>query len=302
MEVQHNNDIHRLLWLANVKQFYEDKPAAQLWSDYKTWLKNRTDFQQRYRQFKLHTLTDLNFENMELLTHGAILITFHYGPYRLLPKILLRLGYKISLLASANILKREAEYYRAEMQEAGIQIDYFECIDANKPSALKRILSAVNTQRLVIVFLDANEGQHSHDDGTGRLAVPFSDHVFYWRTNILKLAARFHIPVYCSYMERQDTDLQWGMHPFVPVMQKVTHWSEECLMLGFSVLQQTFHRMMKQGWIYWENWAFIHIYNNHLDDDKKGIKARGSWMVPLMYQHKKYLFDVNNRQFFRIGD
>lgn len=302
MEVQQNNDLHRLMWLANVKQFFEDKPAAQLWSNYTTWLKNREGFQQLYSRFPLTALIDLNVTNMSQLVHGGILITFHYGPYRLLPKILMGQGYKLTLLASADILKREAEYYGAELQVAGIPTEHFECIDANKPSALKRILSAVNMERLVIAFLDANEGQQNHHDQGARVAVPFSDHFFYWRTNILKLAARFHIPVYCSYMEQQYTDLQWAVHPLVAVMLDYTNAREESLMQAFSILQQTFQQMMKQGWIYWENWAFIHLYNGQLTPDKKGVKARGSWMVPLLYQQKKYLFDINNRQFFRIAD
>lgn len=302
MEAQQTNDLHRLLWLANVKQFFADKPAAQLWSNYTTWLKNREGFQQLYRKYPLNELTDLDFRNIELISHGAILITFHYGPYRLLPKILLRLGYKLTLLASAAILEREAAYYGAELQGAGMHAGRFECIDANKASALKRILSAVKTDRLVIVFMDANEGQQNHHDEEGRLAVPFSDHFFYWRTNILKLAARFKIPLYCSYMEQQNTDLQWSILPFVTVMQDGTCAREESLMQAFSILQQTFQRMMKQGWVYWENWAFIHLYNGQSAADKKGIQAQGSWMVPLLYQKRKYLFDIRNRQFFRIAD
>jgi hypothetical protein len=178
MQTQQTNDLHRLMWLANVKQFFADKPAAQLWDNYTTWLKNREVFQQLYRQFPLNALTELDLRNIGLLSHGAILITFHYGPYRLLPKILLRLGYKLTLLASAGILKREADYYGAELQGADMHAENFECIDANKPSALKRILSAVNNGRLVIAFLDANEGQQSGLDQGGRLAVPFSDHFF----------------------------------------------------------------------------------------------------------------------------
>ncbi|MGJ1215335.1 hypothetical protein [Sphingobacterium multivorum] len=302
MEAQQINDLHRLMWLANVRQFFADKPAAQLWSNYTTWLKNREGFQQLYSQFSLNELTDLDFRDIERLSHGAVLITFHYGPYRLLPKILLRLGYKLTLLASAEILKREADYYGEELQGAGIHADHFESIDANNASALKRILSAVSNGRLVIVFLDANEGQRHDYDQRGRLAVPFSDHFFYWRTNILKLAARFKIPLYSTYMVQQNTGLQWSVHPFVPVMLNGSHAREERLMQAFSILQQTFQQMMNQGWIYWENWAFIHLYNGHLAVGNKGIKAQGSWMVPLLYQQKKYLFDINNRQFFRVTD
>ena len=92
--------------------------------------------------------------------------------------------------------------------------------------------------------------------------------------------------------------LSWSSFP----KTNGSHAREERLMQAFSILQQTFQQMMKQGWIYWENWAFIHLYNGHLAVGNKGIKAQGSWMVPLLYQQKKYLFDINNRQFFRVTD
>lgn len=304
MEVQQTNDLHRLLWLANVQQFFPDKASSQIWNDYAAWRKNRDAFQQLYQRFPLRRLYDLEIPDLGVDPTGTILITFHYGPYRLLPKLLVRLGYRVSLLASAHILQREMAYYRAELEEAGSATELLECIDANSPSSLKKIVSGVRNRRVVIVMLDANEGlqQPAATPGKYTLAVPFGNHYLSWRTNIVKLAARFQIPMFCSFMKRDHSAVQWGIHPLIPIMDAVGDDSADELIQALSALQLAFQRMMKQGWIYWENWAFIHQYTSPTASEKKGMTAAGSWLIPWVYQQKKYLFDVYNRQFFKIED
>jgi len=301
MKGQQSQNLHRLMWLANVQQFFSDKAPTQLWNDYSTWLNNRNLFQQLYQRYPLNELYDIDFSSRDQQLSQGILITFHFGPYRLLPKILVRCGYKITLLAATNILKREAEYYSRELREAGLPSEMLECIDANHPYALRKILSAVNEKRLILVFLDANEGQQpndaNHDD---RLPVPFAAHYFLWRINILKLAARFKIPLYCSYMQPSRELIPWTVRPFESIMTNDEHTAEDAMMRAFSRLQLVFQQMMKQGWIYWENWAFIHQYHTALADGNMGITAAGSWLLPLEYQQEKYLFDIKNRQFFKI--
>jgi hypothetical protein len=289
------------MWLANVQQFFPDKAPTQLWNDYSTWLKNRSQFQQLYQHYPLTRLCEANFSGMDTKSDGGILITFHFGPYRLLPKILVRCGYSVTLLAASHILAREAEYYAAELREAGLPSEILECIDANHPYSLRKILSAVNEKRLILVFLDADEGQqHADANVPDKLPVPFAAHYFQWRTNILKLAARFRIPVNCTFMQRCEGQIPWIVHPFESIISDDKHTSEDVMMRAFSRLQLVFQQMMKQGWIYWENWAFIHQYNTVLPDVSKGITAAGSWLLPLEYQKEKYLFDVKNRQFFKI--
>lgn len=300
MNTQQTKNLHRLLWLANVQQFFPDKAPEQLWKDYTSWLKNRNQFQRLYKRYPLHQLPDFGPLPMDIQPAGSILISFHYGPYRLLPKFLVKCGYQITLLAAASILEREAEYYDAELRNAGLSSEMLQCIDANNSYSLRKILSAVKEKRLVLVFMDANEGQRIDHSDSNKLPVPFAAHYFCWRTNILKLATRFRIPVYCTYMERCKEEIPWAVHPFVPILTDTKQPTAAEMMHAFSGLQLSFQQMMNQGWIYWENWAFIHQYNGDKANTSRGIAASGSWVLPLEYQQQKYLFDIRNRQFFQI--
>lgn len=302
MNVQEKQSLHRLMWLANVQQFFQDRAATQLWEDYASWLKNRDAFQALYQAFPLKGLYDLDLADAALPVINGILISFHYGPYRLLPKLLVRMGYSVTLLASASILERETQYYRAELEDAGLPKDSLECIDANKASSLRGILTAIRNKRLVLVFLDADEGLQKEGDSMSeqKLAVPFGNHYFFWRTNIFKMAARFQIPLHCTYMQRGDSVMKWRIAPFLQIMETDSSAIEERMMRAFSALQMAFLQMMRQGWVFWENWAFIHEYNGRKAIDKKGITARGSWLAPFECDENKYLFDVKNRQFFKI--
>jgi len=291
------------MWLANVQQFFQDKPVSILWEHYTTWINNRDNFETLYREFPLKRLRQLNKAGVERAEITGILLTFHYGPYRLLPKLLVQMGYQVTLLVSGAVLERELNYYRSELEDAGMLQNQLECIDANEANSLRHILRAIKHKRLVLMFMDADEGVGKEKEGIGRqkLAVPFGSHFFYWRTNIFKLACRFQIPVLCSFMSRKNTALQWEMAPFLRIMDMGQSTVEEGMMYAFSNLQMAFQQMMNQGWIYWENWAFIHQFNGSTAIDKRGITAKGSWLAPFEYNRKKYLFDVKNRQFFEVA-
>lgn len=291
------------MWLANVQQFFQDKPVSILWEHYTTWINNRDNFETLYREFPLKSLGQLNKASVERAEITGILLTFHYGPYRLLPKLLVQMGYQVTLLVSGAVLERELNYYQSELEDAGMLQNQLECIDANEANSLRHILRAIQHKRLVLIFMDADEGVGKEKEGIGgqKLAVPFGSHFFYWRTNIFKLACRFQIPVLCSFMSRKNTALQWEMAPFLRIMDMGQSTVEEGMMYAFSNLQMAFQQMMNQGWIYWENWAFIHQSNGSTAIDKRGITAKGSWLAPFEYNRKKYLFDVKNRQFFEVA-
>ncbi|MEN5085911.1 hypothetical protein ABE426_05535 [Sphingobacterium faecium] len=303
MKVQEKQNLHRLMWLANVQQFFQDKSVSILWEHYATWINNRDNFETLYREFPLKKLCELDKSGIERVDITGILITFHYGPYRLLPKLLVQKGYQVSLLVSGAVLEREIEHYRSELEDAELLQDQLECIDANQANSLRHILQAIKNKRLVLLFLDADEGVGKPEEGIGehKLAVPFGSHFFYWRTNIFKLACRFGIPVHCTFMKRANNFVQWQITPFINIMETADGPAEELMMRAFSALQMAFQQMMQQGWIYWENWAFIHQYNGQAAIDKRGITAKGSWLAPFEYNRKKYLFDVKNRQFFEVA-
>ena len=102
MKLQEKQSLHRLMWLANVQQFFRDKPASLLWEHYKMWLKNRDAFRELYQAFPLQKLCETGIGNLGQGAISGILITFHYGPYRLLPKLLVQQGYQVTTEEADN--------------------------------------------------------------------------------------------------------------------------------------------------------------------------------------------------------
>lgn len=46
------------------------------------------------------------------IDQGAVLVTFHYGQYRLIPLSLLAMGYRVCILVSRDVYTDQVEYYR----------------------------------------------------------------------------------------------------------------------------------------------------------------------------------------------
>lgn len=100
MKEQERNNLKRLLWLSNVYQFFPDRSISDLQQGYQRWLHQKQQFKAQYRQINLDQL------QQESSIHdfdAGILLTFHYGPYRLLPRYLLAMGYQVTLLLSTDV-------------------------------------------------------------------------------------------------------------------------------------------------------------------------------------------------------
>lgn len=304
MKEKEKNNLKRLLWLGNVHGFFPDRPVKELQSGYQRWLGHKQRFRELYGKMNLAVLMQDSCTQLLRTMQAGILLTFHYGPYRLLPRYLVAMGHKVTLLVSKDVMEREAARYRQELNAMGLPKDCFECLDAHDPMALRKICQSVNSKRVVLVFLDANESlaTNSDKDLEGKIRISFGAHYFYWRINMLKLAQRFGIPVSVIHMEQQgNTDYPiWQMRDPVSVLSAADK-RQEALLRAFSVLKQTFEEMIRKDWTAWENWSVLHWYT-HVKE--KGISttiaATGSWLLPFTFDDKAYLFDLENKGFYEV--
>lgn len=305
MKEQERNNLKRLLWLGNVHGFFPDRPVKDLHNGYQKWLDHKQQFQELYTKTKLTIVKQDPCSPLFSEIHAGVMLTFHYGPYRLLPRYLLAMGNKVTLLVSTDVLEREAAQYKNELDEMGLPMDSFACLDAHDPMVLRKICQAVDNKRVVLVFLDANESlaTNSEKDQEGKLRIAFGAHYFYWRINMLKIAQRFGIPVSVTHMElKRNGDQQlWQMREPLLVLTADDKNKQEALLRAFAVLQQSFQEMIRKDWTAWENWSLLHWYTH---DKEKGISttlaATGSWLIPFSFGDKAYLFDLSSKGFYEV--
>jgi hypothetical protein len=304
MNNQKKEELQRLLWMANVQGFYPDKPAVELEAGYQRWQSHRQQFVQLDKDFSLADNAYGSLDQRFSPLTGDILFTFHYGPYRLVPRYLVAAGYSLTIVVSAAVLDRERKQYARDLARMGLPADRLECLNANGAMVLRKMLKAISSSRLILVFLDANEsvGSDEGKEQEGRLRVSFGGSYFYWRSNLLKLAHRFGLPVHAIHLSpkllcgRQT----WQLTEPITVLISADKNNSLALLNAFAKLQDVFRTMMGQDWTAWENWGLIHHYRGF--DERPAIDERyqGSWMVPFSFADKGYLFDFSRKLFYEI--
>ncbi|MFD2557081.1 hypothetical protein [Sphingobacterium tabacisoli] len=294
--------LHRLMWITNVKQFFPDKSPEEYWDSYQQWNRNRTDYAALYRYFDLLRLRSERPDSPAGLFQNGILISFHYGPYRLLPRYLIALGIRLSILASADVIARERDWYVNELQKANIPTDTLEFLDAGAAMVFRKIIQANASGRLVLVYLDANEGQLNaqYAQSVDKIKIPFGAHHFYWRSNLLKFALRLGINVGVGYLKMDANGQNWQIDRITSLWDSRTTDDKWKAVHALETLQCTFQQMIRQDWRAWENWAYIHVYNDDEQPAPAALSAKGSWFVPFSIRDKGYLYDIESRQFFEV--
>lgn len=297
-------ELQRLLWMANVQGFYPDKPAVELEAGYQRWQDHRQRFAQLDLDFTAENVL-LKLPKLELASlSGSIVFTFHYGPYRLLPRYLVAAGYQLTIVVSAAVLNKERRRYARDLSAMGLPADRLECLEATNALVIRKMLQAIARNRLILVFLDANEsvGTAERKEEQGRLRISFGASYFYWRSNLLKLAHRYGLPVNAIHLSSKlhQASPTWQVEDPLTVLAPADKNNPMALVQAFTKLQEYFQAMMKQDWTAWENWALMHHYKRF--EERNGLEARnkGGWMIPFSFADKGYLFDLSRKLFYEI--
>ena len=304
MTNQKKEELQRLLWMANVQGFYPDKSAVELENGYQQWKEQRQRFDQLDRDFSPENIQHGPLHGDLASLSASIVFTFHYGPYRLLPRYLLAAGYQLTMVVSNTVLDRERKKYARDLADMGLPADRLECLEAGNSMVIRKILQAISGKRLILVFLDANEsvGGNENKADRGRMRVSFGGSYFYWRSNLLKLAHRCGLPVYAIHLSRKvhHTGSTWQIGDPLTVLAPVDKNNPISLLNAFTKLQECFQTMMGKDWTAWENWGLMHHYKGFDERNGSGTKNKGGWMVPFSFADKGYLFDLSRKLFYEI--
>ena len=287
------NNISRALWYSNVLQHIPTLGFKELGEGFSKWKKQRQIFAAIHRSISLKYLMMYPRELYAQLEHPGILISFHWGAYRLLPRLLLAAGHRVAILASSKIIERERAWYNSEISTTGLSDDAFRCIDASNTSSLRGILNAVlKEKRTVLIFLDADEGGEKREMTYER--VPLFDGRLYWRTNVFKLAERFNLRMKTAHIEL-DTSSE-------NIKARIVFGNTGIGSVGTTLdsVGDDFRTVMNKDWTAWENWSLLHRYDKANMKNRQLDGIQPLTVMPCVYQGKKYFLDISNRQFFEV--
>ncbi|WP_437918763.1 hypothetical protein [Sphingobacterium sp. LRF_L2] len=298
MQPENKENMQRALWYANVLQYFPRLNLDDLRAAFADWQQKKREYIRFYDACNLAVLKKGMPEKI-LDGEAGLLITFHTGPYRLLPRLLIAAGYKIGLVASSKVIAREKSWYAEELLANNISLDNFSCMEADKPTVLKQIITAIEAEkRWVLVFLDADEGQKKHSANLLHVKL-FHGHV-YFRNNLFLFAERFGIPVAIVYMEDRAQNGNWQVaihNQFYPDAKSVKgHYAKQCA----DAIRTGFPAIIGRDWTAWENWSLLHCYQKEYIVPKQLDLTNPVWVMPFLVGNRRFFLDMSNRQFFEI--
>ncbi|MGE8290285.1 MAG: hypothetical protein ACN6ON_01355 [Sphingobacterium sp.] len=296
------NHLTKPFWFANVWTFFPDLGIDDLEIYYLQWRALQGSFARMTQSGLLPRILDQ--EALEKIPKNltGICIAFHYGPYRLLPRYLIAAGYKIAIAASPKVISRESCSAYDDLLINNLPKDTLQYIDAARPTVLKNIISAVNERRIVLLYLDADEGvRHiSSKNHQALMKVPILRKELYFHSNSAQFAYKFGIPVSFMWMDQDSSDGRWK----VTVTESLAFRKNE-LRSGYLKrfkmrLALILKRIMGQNWMAWENWPMLHLYQPDLASASDKATNGPAWMMPICMQQRQFFFDVKNKRFFEI--
>ncbi|WP_286803494.1 MULTISPECIES: hypothetical protein [Sphingobacterium] len=297
-----NNQLTKPFWFANVWNFFPEFTVEDLEINYLRWSAYRKSFAKMLQPFQLDRMLDASCLEMLPTDLTGIVISFHYGPYRLIPRYLLAAGYKISVLASPSIIQKEQKEAAHLLQFNNLEADCLRYIDASRSTVLKNVVSDLNEKRLVLVYLDADEGVNrlAAKGSRSLLNVPVAASRLYFHASIAQLAFRFHIPLAFLLMEKSENNGLWNLALSKRLRCKRAEQLDGYMKRFKGKLNRAINRILMKEWTAWENWPLIHFYRPDLEEKKVVSQDALTWVMPIYLQERAFFFDVKNRQFFEL--
>ncbi|MDR2273907.1 MAG: hypothetical protein LBF27_23570 [Sphingobacterium sp.] len=296
------NHLTKPFWFANVWTFFPDLGIDDLEINYLKWRALQGSFAQMAQPALLTQVLDQEIRQTIPKDLKGICIAFHYGPYRQLPRYLIAAGYRIAVVASPEVIRRESDTTFNDLLINNLPKDTLQYIDAARPTVLRNIISALQDHRIVLLYLDADAGlrQMAAKNHQALMKVPVRQKELYFHSNTARLAYKFGIPVSFMLMDRGSTDGRWK----IALLNKLAFRKNEPL-LGYlkrfkMKLTRVLNRIMKQDWTAWENWPMLHLYQPDLAITDANVSNAPVWVMPINMQQRQFFFDVKNKRFFEI--
>lgn len=297
-----NNQLTKPFWFANVWNFFPEFTVEDLELNYLRWSAYRQSFAKMLHPVQLDQMLDARCLERLPTDLTGIVISFHYGPYRLIPRYLLAAGYKITVLASPNIIKEEQKETEQLLQYNNLEADSLRYIDASRRTVLKNVLSDLNEKRLVLVYLDADEGINrlAAKEPRALLKVPVAASRLYFHASITQFAFRFQLPLSFLLMEKNVNNGLWNLASSKRLRCKRGEQPNGFMKRFKGQLNKVITGIVMKDWTAWENWPLIHIYHPDVEDRTVVLQDTLRCVMPIYVHERAFFFDVKDREFFEL--
>lgn len=137
----------------------------------------------------------------------GLILTFHFGSYRLLLKWLTIHKIPITLVVSRSVKNEQEVHFWNTLKPFLHYESDFNVLDADYPNVLFKIRKALVKGHYVVLFIDGNRGAMKHTN-----KFKFGDLSLKIPTTIAEMAYKFNIPVYPMWSKREQGGIQFFLH------------------------------------------------------------------------------------------
>lgn len=240
----------------------------------------------------------------EIKQKPGMIVTFHYGSFRLLPRILVDSGCKVALLIAKGIRKNQ----EIHLLEQAVKLDSggtLQFIDAEDPYCFKTMMRFQQEGFHILAYLDGNAGTQLEVDRDKSIRISFLESVLQLRKGLAVLCYRMKWPVHmiCPYTvwdERIDFYIE-GLRD--PKSCSLTTYTSLFYSRSFALLEKAVRRNAGG----WEGWLYTHTLvapgqkmENPIGNPERVPYTDGKYY--LMLDYKRYAWNyMSKRKWLKLN-
>lgn len=298
-----------LLFAANCRQFLPKLP----WADYQSLylgvqLNRRKAAWDQLQPEKALDFADRKglFERLNAYRAApGMILTFHYGSFRLLPRLLCGMGYKLALLVARDVRVRQEALLReqASLMDAGGDIDF---IDAEDPHCFRAMRRLQAEGYHILVYLDGNTGAQLEVDPAKAIRIPFLAIAIGLRKGLAACCHRWGWPVYmiCPSTVWEEP-LDFAVESLgAPRDCTPEHYSRLFYSRSYALLEKSIRRRPEgwEGWLYPHSLAHLAPPMVQSDSDAPNWLIYTNEKLFLKLDFQKYAWSyINKRQWYKLN-
>ncbi len=298
-----------LLFAANCRQFLPKLP----WADYHSLylgvqLNRRKAAWDQLQQDQLLDFADREglFRRLETYrTAPGMILTFHYGSFRLLPRLLCGMGFKLALLIAREVRAKQEAPLReqASLMDTGGDIVF---IDAEDPHCFRAMMRLQAEGYHILVYMDGNTGTQLQVDPAKAMRIPFLAAVIALRKGLAAWCHRRGWPVYMICPATVwDEPLDFAVECLrAPVDCTLEHYTRLFYSRSYALLEKSIRRR-PEGW---EGWLYPHALAYPVQSAVNAASDVPNWLIYsneklfLKLDFQKYAWSyITKRQWFKLN-
>ncbi len=282
---------------SSLNRFFPGWPLQKHYRYYRKALK--TQDMQLSKSFEKRFLKeDFRPEGLfKRLTKPGIILSFHFGPYRLLPMWLMKAGIRFTMVVEQRIAARFGqEYERLYRRICGRDPKgHFELMIAEDRQCLRRMKARLAEGHFILIFADGYSGTQRHMKRAGILEAG-GQHLF-MRMGYLDFSNLFEVPIYPVMPSYKGQSLVPQLRSWPTLKRKRDEGKSDFVERALGRLSAYLWYVLKRYPAQWEALFYLH----ELQDPELTRPERTlSEFAPMYHKGKFYVLHKASFQVFQV--